>query len=139
MDNVQHNEMIPDATPEAFALEQRLRRITVALIVFGALLAVVLADLKMALGFALGGALSLFNAQWLSTSTKAMIELASATGTPSVPRASKFVFRFLIIAVVMMLAMQSGYFHLLGMGLGFATFVLASMVEAVYQLITFKN
>lgn len=139
MDNVQHNEMIPDATPVAFALEQRLRRITVALIVFGALLAVVLADLKMALGFALGGALSLFNAQWLSTSTKAMIELASATGTPSVPRASKFVFRFLIIAVVMMLAMQSGYFHLLGMGLGFATFVLASMVEAFYQLITFKN
>ena len=31
------------------------------------------------------------------------------------------------------------YFHLLGIGLGFATFVLASMVEAFYQLITFKN
>ena len=139
MDNIQHNEMIPEAAPEAFALERRLHRITIALIVFGALLAVVVADWRMALGFALGGALSLFNAQWLSSSTKAMIEIASATGTPSMPRASKFVFRFLIIAMVMMLAMESGYFHLLGIGLGFATFVLASMVEAVYQLITFKN
>ncbi|MFN7928491.1 MAG: ATP synthase subunit I [Blastocatellia bacterium] len=139
MDNVQHNEMIPDVAPDPVVLERRLRRITVALIVVGVVLAAALAGLKMALGFALGGALSLFNERWLSSSTKAMIEIASATGTPSVPRASKFVFRFLIIAMVMMFAMQSGYFHLLGIGLGFTTFVLASMVEAFYQLITFKN
>lgn len=139
MDNIQHNEMIPDLALDAVAFEQRLRRITMGLIVIGVLLALVFSGAPMALGFALGGALSLFNERWLSASTKAMLEIASATGTPSLPRASKFVFRFLIIAMVMMMAMKSGYFHLLGIGLGFATFVLASMVEAFYQLITFKN
>ena len=139
MDSIQHNEMIPDVAPDAFEFEQRLRRITMALIVIGVVVTFAFSGLKMALGFALGGALSLFNERWLSSSTKAMIEIASATGTPSMPRASKFVFRVLIVAMVMMMAMQSGYFHLLGMGLGFTTFVLASMVEAFYQLITFKN
>lgn len=138
MDNIQH-KMIPDLAPDAFEFERRLRRITMALIVIGVLLAFAFSGLKMALGFALGGALSLFNERWLSSSTKAMLEIASATGTPSVPRASKFIFRILIVAAVIVVAMQSGYFHLLGIGLGFTTFVLASMVEAFYQLITFKN
>lgn len=138
MDHIQH-KMIPDLAPDGAEFERRLQRITMALIVIGVLLALALAGWKMALGFALGGALSLFNARWLSSSTKAMIEIASATGTPSMPRAAKFVFRVLIIAVVMMVAMRSGYFHLLGLGLGFTTFVLASMVEACYQLLTFKN
>lgn len=139
MDNLQHNEMIPELVPEAAEFERRLQRLTMALIVIGVILAFAFSGLKMALGFALGGALSLFNERWLSSSTKAMLEIASATGTPSVPRASKFVFRVLIIAMVMMVAMQSGYFHLLGIGLGFTTFVVASMVEAFYQLIAFKN
>lgn len=139
MDNLQHAKLIPDPLPDGLAFETRLRRLTIALVVIGIAFAGALGGWKMALGVALGGALSLFNERWLSSSTKAMIELASATGTPSVGRASKFVFRFLIVAVVMLVAMRSGYFHLLGMGLGFATFVLASMVEAFYQLITFKN
>ena len=139
MDNVQHNEMIPDLTPDAFEFERRLRRITIALVVLGVILAFAFSGLKMALGVALGGALSLFNERWLSSSTRAIIEIASSTGTPSVPRATKFVFRFVVIALVIAVAMKSGYFNLLGIGLGFAAFVVASMVEAFYQLIAFKN
>jgi hypothetical protein len=139
MDNIQPNQMIPDLAPDTSAFERRLRRITWALIVLGALLAFGFAGLKMALGVALGGALSLFNVSWLSSSTKAMLELASATGTPSVPRASKFIFRFVVIALVIAVAMKTGYFHVLGIGLGCAAFVAASMVEAFYQLIAFKN
>ncbi len=139
MDNIQHNELIPDLAPDAAEFERRLRRLTMALIIIGVILAFAFSGLKMAMGFALGGALSLFNERWLSSSTKAIIEIASATGTPSVPRATKFVFRFLVIAIVIAVAMKSGYFNLLGIGIGFTTFVMASMVEAFYQLITFKN
>ncbi|HEX4948582.1 MAG TPA: ATP synthase subunit I [Blastocatellia bacterium] len=137
MDNVEHNEMTPDVAP--LENEQRLRLITIMVTVAGALLAYALADLKMALGVALGGILSLFNERWLRASTKAMIELASATGNPSVATTSKFIFRFVVIAAVIAVAMKSGYFNLLGISLGFAAFVVAAMVEAIYQLITLKD
>lgn len=137
MEEIQLNEETPDYAP--LENEQRLRVITMLLIVAGAALAFALADLKMALGIALGGILSLFNERWLRSSTKAMIELASATGNPSVATTTKFIFRFVIIAVVIAVAMKSGYFNLLGIGLGFAAFVGATMVEAVYQLIIFKD
>ena len=137
MDDVQHNEVTPDFAP--LENEQRLRIITLVLIVIGVVIAFALVGLKMALGVALGGALSLFNERWLRSSTKAMIELASATGNPSVATTSKFIFRFVVIAVVIAVAMKSGSFNLLGIGLGFTTFVGAAMVEAIYQLITFKD
>ncbi len=137
MDDIQPNEVTPDFAP--LENEQRLRVITVVLIVMGTVIALALVGLKMALGIALGGALSLFNERWLRTSTKAMIELASATGNPSVATTSKFIFRFVIIAFIIAVAMKSGYFNLLGIGLGFAAFVGATMVEAIYQLITFKD
>ncbi len=137
MNEIQQNEATPDLV--LFENEQRLRIITIVLIVIGVVLAFAVAGLKMALGIALGGALSVFNERWLRASTKAMIELASATGNPSVATTSKFIFRFVIIAVVIAVAMKSGYFNLLGIGLGFAAFVGATMVEAIYQLITFKD
>lgn len=137
MDNVAHNEMTSDVAP--LENEQRLRIITIVVIVAGTALAFALADLKMALGVALGGLLSLFNERWLRASTKAMIELASATGNPSVATTSKFIFRFVVIAAVIAVAMKSGYFNLLGVGIGFAAFVAAAMIEAFYQLITLKN
>ncbi len=137
MDEIQQNDVTPDFAP--LENERRLRIITVVLIVLGAGVAFAFVSLKMALGIALGGALSLFNERWLRSSTKAMIELASETGNPSVATTSKFIFRFVIIAVVIAVAMKSGSFHLLGIGLGFAAFVGATMVEAMYQLITFKD
>ena len=137
MEDIQPNEGTPDFAP--VENEQRLRIITVVLIALGAVIAFAFVGLKMALGIALGGALSLFNERWLRSSTKAMIELASATGNPSVATTSKFIFRFVIIAFVIAVAMKSGYFNLLGIGLGFAAFVGATMVEAIYQLIIFKD
>lgn len=137
MDDVQQNEVTPDLAP--LENEQRLRIITVVLIVIGVGIAFAVAGLKMALGIALGGALSLFNERWLRASTKAMIELASATGNPSVATTSKFIFRFVVIAVIIAVALKSGYFNLLGIGIGFAAFVGATMVEAIYQLIIFKD
>jgi hypothetical protein len=137
MDEIQQNEGTPDFAP--LENEQRLRIVTLALIGLGVALGFAFGGLKMALGVALGGALSLFNERWLRASTKAMLELASATGNPSVATTSKFLFRFVVIAFVIAIAMKSGYFHLLGIGLGFAAFVGAAMIEAIYQLIIFKD
>ena len=113
--------------------EKRLRTITVILIVIGTVIALTFAGMKMAAGFALGGALSLFNERWLSASTKAILEFASSTGNPSVPRAMKFFLRLIVVALVIGIAAKSGYFNLLGIGCGFSTFVGAAMIEAFYQ------
>lgn len=130
----------PDAVdPKALDIERRLQRNGIFLIVVGVIAAFIWADLKMALGVALGGALSLFNAHWLSLSTKAILEYASATGNPTAPRAAKFLLRFLVILAILLVAAWSGYFNFLGVGIGLVAFVGAAMIEAVYQLITFKE
>lgn len=139
MDNIQHNEVTPALAPDAIDIEPRLRRFTLALIVLGVIAAFVWSDLKMTLGFALGGVLSLFNERWLNASTKAILEFASETGNPSAPSALKFIFRIVVIGVVIVSAAKTGYFNLLGVGIGFTAFVGAVMIEAVYQLITYKD
>jgi hypothetical protein len=113
--------------------EKRLQTITIFLIVIGSVVAMIFGGSKMAAGCLLGGALSLFNERWLSASTKAILEFASSTGNPSVPRAMKFFFRLIVVALIIGIAAKSGYFHLLGLGCGFSTFVGAAMIEAFYQ------
>lgn len=139
MDHVEQNNTTPDVAPDAVEMERRLQRFTLILIVIGAVVASVSGGLKMALGLVLGGALSLFNAHWLSVSTKAIIEYASATGNPTVPRAAKFLLRLLAIAAILALAVWSGYFDFLGVGIGLGLFVGAAMIEAVYQSVTYKD
>jgi hypothetical protein len=53
--------------------------------------------------------------------------------------ASKFILRYFVIAAVMVIALWSGYFHPLGIGIGFAAFAGGVIIEAAYQLgLSFK-
>ncbi len=139
MDHVEQDNTPPTLAPNAVDIERRVQRNGIFLIVLGVIAAFFLANLKMALGVALGGALSLFNAHWLNLSTKAILEYASATGNPTAPRAAKFLLRFIVILAILLVAAWSRYFNFLGVGIGLAAFVGAAMIEAVYQLITFKE
>jgi len=93
----------------------------------------------MALGAMLGGALCLFNIRWLSGSVRAILSHAVATQSGRVPSftASKLILRYFVIAIVIGVALSTGYFHPLGIGIGFAAFVGGVMIEAVYQLYLF--
>jgi hypothetical protein len=132
-----------DATSEYAAIdpapvgetERRLRRNTYWLIVIGVVIACAASGWRMALGVALGGALSLLNARWLAASAGAMLKVASGTGEARVPRwaVSRFFLRYCVVAVVLLAAALGGWAGLLGAGLGFAAFVGAAMVEAAYQ------
>lgn len=116
--------------------ERRLTRNTYWLILSGVIVALFTSGWRMALGVALGGALSLLNVRWLHASVGAILRVASSTGDPAVPRwtVSKFFLRYGLVAVLMIVAVQSGWFALLGVGLGFAVFVGAAMIEAAYQV-----
>ena len=93
----------------------------------------------MALGALLGGALCLFNIRWLSRSVQAILSKAVMLQNGRVPpfTASKLILRYFVIAFVIMVALFTGYFHPLGIGIGFAAFVGGVMIEAVYQLYLF--
>ena len=121
-------------------IERRLQR-NIYFVVGAALIAGwFLSGWRMALGVLLGGALSLFNIRWLSGSVRAILSQA-VTMSPQrrIPpfTASKLILRYFVIAIVIVAALWTGYFHTLGIGIGFAAFVGGVMIEAVYQLYIF--
>ena len=117
-------------------VERRLQRNVYIVIGAAAIAGWFLSGLRMALGALLGGALCLFNIRWLSGSVRAILSQAVATQSGRVPpfTASKFILRYFVVAVVIAIALWSGYFHLLGIGIGFAAFVGGAIIEAAYQL-----
>jgi ATP synthase I chain len=124
-----------DEAADLAATERRFRRNTYVVIGLGVAGGWLLGGVRMGLGVALGGALSIFNERWLRASAGAILGTAAA-GDRRVPRwtATKFLLRYLVIAVVAGLAVWSGRVHLLGVGIGLAAFVGAVMIEAGYQI-----
>jgi hypothetical protein len=91
---------------------------------------------RMALGVLLGAALCLFNKRWLEGSLRAMLNHAVARETGRVPPFTvfKFILRYFVIALVIGAAVWMGWFHPLGIGIGFAALVGGVMIETAYQL-----
>ena len=117
-------------------IERRLQRNVYIVIAAVAAAGWFLSGWRMALGALLGGALCLFNIRWLSGSVRAILNKAAVTQSGRVPpfTASKFVLRYFVIAAAIAIALWSGDFHPLGIGIGFAAFVGGVMIEAAYQL-----
>jgi hypothetical protein len=120
-------------------IERRFQRNTYAVIIIALCAGWFLSGWRMALGVLLGGALCLFNLRWLSGSVRAILSKAVVMQSRRVPpgAASKLILRYFVIAFVVAAALSTGYFHPLGIGIGFAAFVGGVMIEAVYQLYLF--
>lgn len=120
-------------------IERRFQRNTYVVIVIALIAGWFLSGSRMALGALLGGALCLFNIRWLSGSVQAILSKAVVLQSRRVPpfTASKLILRYFVIAFVIVAALSTGYFHPLGIGIGFAAFVGGVMIEAVYQLYLF--
>ena len=118
------------------ALERRLEHNTYVVIVVMLVAGLICSGRRMLLGVLLGSALGLFNKRWLRASTRAMLSQAVVSETGKVPAltVSKFILRYYIIALVIGIAIWTGEFHLLGIGIGFAALVGGMMIEAGYQI-----
>jgi hypothetical protein len=117
-------------------IERRLQRNVYIVIGAAAIAGWFLSGSRMALGALLGGALCLFNIRWLSGGVRAILNQAVETQSGRVPpfTASKFILRYFVIAAAIVIALWSGYFHPLGIGIGFAAFVGGVIIEAAYQM-----
>ena len=117
-------------------LRRRFQRNTYIFTLLALIVGFVWSGWKMALGVLLGAGLSLFNKRWLEGSLRAMLSHAVAKETGRVPPFTvfKFILRYLVVGLVIGLAVWTGWFHPLGIGIGFAAFVGGVMIETGYQL-----
>jgi ATP synthase I chain len=120
-------------------IERRFQRNTYVVIGLATSAGWFLSGWRMTLGALLGGALCLFNIRWLSGSVRAILSKAVVMQSGRVPpfTASKLILRYFVIAIVIVVALSTGYFHPLGVGIGFAAFAGGVMIEAAYQLYLF--
>jgi hypothetical protein len=118
---------------EGLALERRLRRSMFVVVALAVLLSVPLAPWRVTTGLLLGGALAVFNHHWLRTSLSAVFG-GKATGASSRLMASRYVLRYVIIALVVASAYLLDLISLAATLAGMCAFAAAIMVEALVQL-----
>lgn len=116
-------------------VERRVWRNIFAVIAIAVVAAAVFADLKFMLGLVMGGALSLINYRWLHASLRAIM----AGGSQKAPPGSmlKFIYRWLVVGVVVYAASLTGYFDMVAVLAGLFAPAMAVMIEAVY--VTYKT
>ncbi|MCI0661043.1 MAG: ATP synthase subunit I [Acidobacteria bacterium] len=120
-------------------IERRFRRNMLLVIVVALVTGFYWSGWRMALGILLGGSLCIFNLRWLGGSVRAILSHAAELQNKRVPpfTASKFILRYLIIALAIGAAVWTGDFHPLGIGIGFGAFAGGVMIEAGYQIYLF--
>ncbi|HZS04644.1 MAG TPA: ATP synthase subunit I [Blastocatellia bacterium] len=131
-----------DFAVERAASERRFQRNSYVVVALLVILSLIFARWQMVSGVILGAALSAFNHRWLQASTGAILGLAAQTGNRRLPRwtTAKFILRYFVMLAVVIIAVRSGWFDLLGICLGLASFVGGVMLEAGYQVyLTFRN
>ena len=122
--------------PDDEAIERRFQRNTWFVLSVALIASLVWGSMRLTLGIALGGAMSLFNQRWLEGSVRGILSQAVVLQNGRVPpwTASKLILRYFILALVLGIAVWTGAFHPLGIAIGFASFVGGVMMEAGYQM-----
>jgi ATP synthase I chain len=125
MNEVVHSETSSPNDP----LEARMIRVMVGAVAVAVVVSAVLLPWRVTMGLLLGGLLSLFNYQWLRSSVAALIE-ANAAGRKVSARVSRYLLRYVVIAVVVFAAFELGLVALPATIVGLSSFVVALFAEA---------
>jgi hypothetical protein len=123
-----------DSVTDPADVERRVWRNILIVIVVSVAAAALLADLRFALGLAIGGALALFNYRWLHASVRAILEIGGEKAPPGT--VMKFLFRWLVIGVAVSVLTRTGYVDAVAILTGLFAPAAAIMMEAAY--VTYK-
>ena len=122
-----------DAGEDPRATERRILRDTCVVAVAAVAVSLFLAPWRVTTGLALGGALAVFNQHWLRTSVEAAFEGAPA-GRPPRMRTTRYVLRYLVVAVVVYGANALGLVSLTATLAGMCAVVAGLLAEGFRQL-----
>lgn len=115
--------------PEDAALERRIRRGMYASVALAVAVSAVVAPWRVTTGLLLGGALSIFNHQWLRSSIAAAFRVTDAQPRPRM-KLARYVLRYLVVACAVVAAVSLNVVSLAATLAGMCSFVAALFVEA---------
>lgn len=124
-----------DASPVGEAPREAVRRIfrgTFVAALVTVVVSIFFAPWRVTAGLALGGALALFNQHWLRTSVEAVFEGATSARPPKW-KAARYVLRYVVVAVVIFVAFQSGLVSLVATLAGMCAVVAGLLAEGFRQ------
>jgi hypothetical protein len=110
-------------------IEARIFRTMAVAVAVGVIVSLPFAQWRVTSGLLLGGILSLLNHHWLSSSTTAAFSVI-AHGTKPQLKITRYILRYLVIAVVVFLAYRLNIVSLSAAIAGLCSFVVALFVEA---------
>lgn len=131
------NEIANSVSGEAFAddasgaLEGRIFRAMIAIVILAVIASAALAPWRVAAGLTLGGALSLLNYHWLRTSINAVLSDAPEK-RPRI-KILRYILRYLVVGAVVFAAYKLEIVSLPATIIGLCAFVPALFVEALRQ------
>jgi len=114
-------------------LELRLWRGTLAFVVGSVFVSLFLFNWRVTSGLLLGGILSIFNHRWLKSSLRAIFSKAAATETKPNIGASKFIFRYFVIGLIVATAYWLNLVSMPAAMLGLCSFAIAILFEAIFR------
>ena len=125
---LEHSQSLAFTAPEA--VERRVWRNSIAIVVIATVAAAFVTDWRFVLGLILGGALALLNYRWLHSSLRAIVAASNEKAPPGTM--VKFVVRWLVIATIALAANKTGYFDAVAILAGLFVPAGAVMIEAAY-------
>ncbi len=87
---------------------------------------------RLGLSVGLGSLLGVVNLKWVSASLRAILEGAAVPGGQVRPAAWKFILRYLLFGAIVLVALQTRWFGIIGIVIGFCGFLGAALLEAIY-------
>jgi len=125
---IEDSQSLAFTAPEA--IERRVWRNSIAIVVIATIAAAFVTDWRVVLGLILGGALALLNYKWLHSSLRAIVAASNEKAPPGTM--VKFVVRWLVIATIALAANKTGYFDAVAILAGLFVPAGAVMIEAAY-------
>ena len=118
--------------PVPTGFDARILRFMMAITAIGAVVSLFL-SWRISVGLVIGGALAILNHRWLQSSTAAAFSVLIEGQKPRITLA-KYIFRYLVIASVVLVVYELGVAPLPAIVAGLSSFVVAVFVEALREL-----
>ncbi len=130
MAKILHKQVQPQSET---TLDTRVLRTMAATVGIAVVASTAFAPWRVTTGLLLGGLLSLLSHHWMRTSIAAAFAGALESGTKPQLTSVKYILRYIVIAVAVLLAYKSGVVSLPATILGLCSFVVALFVEALRE------